>query len=196
MVDDAVPPAPGRLPQAVQRHGLHLRRWTDDDVDVLHLLIARNVEHLRPFMAWASSEPLALAERRDLVQRWSEQWAGGGDVAMGIWWGGAAVGASGLRRSGENGLEIGYWVDRDHLRQGIATATSRLLTDLAFTVPGVERVRICHDVANTTSARVPSALGFVRLEDRPSDSAPAPAATGVDAVWQVSRTAWLTSPRP
>ena len=52
-------------------------------------------------------------------------------------------------------LEIGYWVHVDHLQKGYATEMARILTSAAFTVPGIERVEIHHDKANTRSGAIP-----------------------------------------
>lgn len=60
---------------------------------------------------------------------------------MGIFRDGAAVGSCGLhRRVGPGGLEIGYWIHPAVLRRGLATEAARLLTDAAFSVPGIDRV--------------------------------------------------------
>ena len=71
------------------------------------------------------------------------------------------VGGCGLHgRHDEHGLEIGYWVHVDRIGQGLATEVSRALTDAAFAIPGIERVRIQCDERNVRSARVPEKLGY------------------------------------
>ena len=74
------------------------------------------------------------------------------------------VGGCGLHgRLDEHGLEIGYWVHVDRIGQGLATEVSRALTDAAFAIPGIERVRIQCDERNVRSARVPEKLGYALL---------------------------------
>ncbi|QNK80094.1 GNAT family N-acetyltransferase [Nakamurella sp. PAMC28650] len=105
------------------------------------------------------------------------------------------IGSAGLhRRVGPSGLEIGYWVDRDHLRQGVATATARALTDLAFTVDGIDSVQISHDATNLASAGVPFQLGYDRLPNHPSIAQPGTAGSGVEGVWLVRRDQWSNCP--
>lgn len=190
--------ASSRLPEHVERYGVELHRWQPEEAAVLHAAILANIDHLRPYMHWIAFEPQTLKQRRELVESWAAQWANGGDLSVGIWRAGHLVGSAGLhRRLGPDGLAIGYWVARDHLNQGIATAASRALTDLAFTVPGIERVQISHDASNLASGRVPAKLGYHRLPDRPAVAEPGPAGTGIEGLWVIARSEWLelSSPR-
>ena len=86
-------------------------------------------------------------------------------------------------------LEIGYWIHPSFTRRGLATAVARLLTDTAFTVPGISAVEIHHDKANTASAAIPRRLGFRFLGEAP-DASSAPAELGVDWAWRVERDRW------
>ena len=136
-----------RLPGETSRDGVDLRRWIPADAPVLHELISRNVEHLRPRMPWIAVEPQTVVERRQLIEKWDREWVAGGDVVFAIRRDRVALGACGLqRRLGPHGLEIGYWVDAVHQGQGIATSAAAALTSLAFTVPDIDRVEIHHAV--------------------------------------------------
>jgi len=181
-------------PEGIDHDDLELRRWVPDDAAVLHEVIIRNVDHLRPRMPWIAAEPLVVADRRDLIEKWELAWRAGGDAVFAIRRDGVALGACGLhRRLGPGGLEIGYWVDVDHQRQGIATAATEALTNLAFTVSDIDRVEIHHDVTNLASARIPQKLGYVRLLDLVGvERALAPADIGTDCVWRVTRVDWAT----
>lgn len=189
--DEQLPVVVPELPDRIQRYGVELRRWNVADAPQLHAAIEANVDHLRPYMAWIALEPQTLQQRRALIQTWTTEWADGGDVLLGIWRNNLVVGSAGLhRRLGPDGLELGYWVDRGHLRKGVATAVSRALTDLAFTIPGINQVQISHDVSNLASARVPAKLGYQQLPNRPAKAAPAPASTGIEGVWLMTRDQW------
>jgi RimJ/RimL family protein N-acetyltransferase len=183
------------LPARLEHDGLVLRRWTVDDAELVGELVAANLEHLRPYMPWIEHEPLTLDARRELEREWDRAWADGGDVIMGIFEHDVAVGSAGLhRRIGPGGLEIGYWVSADHLGKGIARRASEGLTSLAFTVPGIDRVEIHHDLTNVYSRRVPEQLGFHLVGKAKVPRAPqAPADTGVDLVWRITRDEWLTA---
>ena len=179
------------LPDSVRSDELHLRRWVEADAEVLAAAVAANLDHLRPWMPWVGLEPLLLDERRELLRAWERQWRGAGDAVFGVFnAAGAVVGGCGLhRRIDPKGLEIGYWVHVDHVRQGIATEVARLLTGLAFTVPGVGHVEIHHDQANEASAGVPKALGFHLVEER-QDEPSAPAEVGIEWVWRMTADRW------
>lgn len=183
-----------RLPGYVEHDGLVLRRWVEDDAEALGAVITANLTHLRPYMPWIAAEPLSLDDRRALERDWEEKWLAGGDVVLGIFLDGEPVGSTGLhRRIGPGGLEIGYWVAADHLGKGIARRASEGLTNAAFELPDIDRVEIRHDISNAYSRNVPKTLGFHLIgRDAPNRDTKAPAETGVDLVWRVTREEWLT----
>ncbi len=152
--------------------------------------IAASVEHLKPWMSWASLEPLPNAERHELIERSQADWEAGGDAVFGVFLDGAVVGGGGLhRRAGAGVLDIGYWVHVDHVRTGVASELAASLTTAAFEVDGVEHVDIHHDKANVASSGVPRRLGFTLLGES-ADEATAPAEVGIDCHWRVSRAEW------
>lgn len=186
-----------RLPELLEHDGLVLRRWVEADAQTVAALVSANIEHLRPYMPWIAHEPLSIEERRALEREWQEKWEAGGDAVYGIYEDGVAVGGTGLHhRIGPGGLEIGYWVAADHVGKGIARRVSEGLTTMAFTVPGVDRVEIHHDLSNVHSRRIPEQLGFRLIGKGTSTRIPqAPADTGVDLVWRTTREEWLASHR-
>jgi RimJ/RimL family protein N-acetyltransferase len=185
-----------RLADRVEGDGLSLVRWMPDDVDVLAELIGRNLDHLRPRMSWVAHEPLSRAARRAKIEEWDRDWRVGGAAIYAIVVDGHRVGGCGLHhRVGPGGLEIGYWVSADHVGRGVATRTAAALTDAAFSVDDVAFVVILHDQTNLASRRVPEKLGYHQVEVRPSDRELAPADTGIDVVWKVTRDEWLCRER-
>jgi RimJ/RimL family protein N-acetyltransferase len=181
------------LPDFVETPRLTLRRWRPEDVDALAAAITASVDHLVPFMPWAELEPLTTEDRLKLIEGWDADWRNGGDVVLGIFRNGTPIGGSGLhRRRGPNGLEIGYWIHVDHTKQGYATEVARALTDLAFTVDGIERVEIHHDRANAASRGVPNALGFDFVGES-QDTVTSPGEDGVDCAWAVNKASWAAA---
>lgn len=183
------------LPERLQGPGgVVLRRWVPADAEALGHAVTESVEHLRPWMAWVGQGPEPLVRRRARLAEWEREWSEGGDVLMGVFLDGRVAGGCGLhRRIGPSGLEIGYWIHPAYTRQGLGTLAARMLTDAAFTVPGVGRVEIHHDKANLASAGIPRKLGFDWLgefEDEPA----APAETGIEWRWEMKRDAWLAGP--
>jgi RimJ/RimL family protein N-acetyltransferase len=72
--------------------------------------------------------------------------------------GAAVVGCIGLKR-GEEGVELGYWIGRDHWNRGFATEAARAVLRLAATL-GHRTVRAGHFLDNQASGRVLAKLGF------------------------------------
>lgn len=180
------------LPERLEGYGVTLRRWRPADAELLQQAVVESTDHLRPWMDWISDGPQTLQARRRMLIRWEQRWLAGGDVGYGVFVdGGAVAGGCGLHyRAGPGTIEIGYWIHASFLRRGIATAATRLLTDAAFEIPGIERVEIHHDKANTASRGVPRGLGYELVEERPDPPA-APAEIGVDCTWRMTRSVWL-----
>lgn len=180
-----------RLPERIEgENELVLRRWLVDDAEAIGRAVAESGEHLRPWMAWMADEPSTLEERRALIARWERDWAEGGDAVLGIFVSGRVAGGCGLhRRRGPNALELGYWVHSAFTGNGLGTTVARLLTDAAFTVPGIAAVEIHHDKANRASAAIPRRLGFRFIDESP-DEREAPAEVGIDCAWRVERRDW------
>jgi ribosomal-protein-serine acetyltransferase len=180
------------LPEYAEGYGVVLRRWRAADVELLHQTVAESIDHLRPWMDWTIQEPLTLEKRREMLERWERRWARGGDVTLAIMVDDRLAGSTGLhRRRGPTALEIGYWVHPAFLRQRVATRAARLLTDIAFTIPGIEGVEIHHDKANRASAGVPRRLGYTFMGEK-RDERSAPAELGIDCTWRITRAAWAT----
>ncbi len=182
-----------RLPDRVENDGLVLCHWRPEDAPALDAAVRESLDHLRPWMPWIRFEPMRVSDRRLLLERWDREWEEGGDSVFAVWQDGVVVGGAGLkRRLGPGALEIGYWVHVGAVGRGLATASARALTDLAFTVPGIDRVEIHHDVTNAASARVPTKLAYELVGEVDADrEVLAPAETGRDLVWRMARPAWL-----
>ena len=178
------------LPERIEGDGVLLRRWLVTDAEALAAAVTESDEHLRPWMGWMAQEPLTLEQRRAMLAEREREWLAGGSVMLGIFVADAVAGSCGLhRRRGPRALEIGYWVHPSFTGRGLATTVVRLLTDAAFSLPGITDVEIHTDKANTTSAGVPQRLGF-RLVGEAPDERHAPAEVGIDCAWQMDRAVW------
>jgi RimJ/RimL family protein N-acetyltransferase len=166
-----------------------VRRYSTSDAVDLHEAIGDSVEHLVPWMPWAALEPMAVADRHQLIAGWLEGWATGVDFNFGVFERERLVGGCGLhRRIGPHRLEIGYWTRAGETGRGVATEAAGCLVAGAFTMADVEGVEIHHDAANVASSRVPERLGFTFIEAR-VDGVAAPAEVGVEWVWRLERPA-------
>ena len=135
-------------------------------------------------------EPNTLKQRRTMLVEWERAWLTGGDVVLGIFVDDQVAGGCGLhRRLGPSGLELGYWVHTSYVGHGLATTVARLLTDAAFSVPGITHVEIHTDKANVASSAIARRLGFGFLGETPVEPT-APSELGIECRWRMDRAAW------
>ena len=164
---------------------LVLRRSVVADAEALTAALAANLDHLRPWLGWASApDAVSVDAQRSRLRglRWQtgEEWA----YLLRDPEDDRIVGGCGLMpRRGPGRLEIGYWVDVAHTGRGLATEAARLLTGAARRIDGIDRVWILTDEANVRSAAVPRRLGYV-LDHVGDDGLDAPADTGRTQWWR------------
>jgi hypothetical protein len=79
-------------------------------------------------------------------------------------------------------IEIGYWIAGSQTRQSFGTSAAAAITGVALALPGVSRVEIHCDEANTASAAIPRKLGYRldRVEERKPE---APGESGRLMIW-------------
>lgn len=161
-----------------------LRRWRREFVDQAVAAVRASLDELVPFMPWAS----AAYDRQaaiGFVEHSDEGWSNGTDCNYAIFTpDGELVGSAGLHnRVGPGALELGYWIHSDHTGKGYATMTAVALTRAALALPGIERVVIKHDAANTKSGAVAARAGFREFGRRP-DEITAPGEVGIQVTWE------------
>lgn len=130
---------------------------------------AASKKHLLPFMPWAVHEPAPVEAKVELIRKFRASFDSGKDYVYGIFDQGETrvLGGSGLHtRIGEEGLEIGYWIHKEFIGQGLATELSAALTKVAFELYLVQRMEIHCAVENLASAAVPRKLGYVHEATR------------------------------
>jgi RimJ/RimL family protein N-acetyltransferase len=142
---------------------LVLRCWDPADAGLMKEAIDTSLDHLRPWMPWAASEPSTLEQKRQLLARFAEDFTRGDDAVYGIFEPGErrVVGSTGLhRRLDGNAREIGYWIRADAAGRGLGGESTAALTRVAFEVDEVEWMEIHCDPANHRSAAIPRRLGY------------------------------------
>jgi RimJ/RimL family protein N-acetyltransferase len=174
--------------QQIALDGMLLRRWAPADASALHVAVLESFENLHPWMPWAAERP-KLGDQEAFLASSVHQWEADEAYIYGIFDPNdeRLFGTVGLHaRVGPGAFDIGYWLHADHTGKGLATRASGALTDTGLALPGIERIEIHCDEANTASAAVPRRLGY-RL-DRIEDHEPgAPAETGRRMIWVKSR---------
>jgi len=169
-------------------HG-RLARIRESDADQLSEAVAASLDHLRPWMPWATAESASARAQREHCREVEKNWADDAEYVYALRPrpSGDVIGCFGLhRRIGPGAIEIGYWVHADFAGRGYATACARALTDAALALPDVDRVEIHTDEANTISASIPRRLGY-RLDRIDEREPTAPAESGRLQIWVTER---------
>lgn len=141
-----------------------LRCWEPADAPRLKEAVDSSLDDLRPWMAWAYSEPEPLADKVALLRRFRGQFDLGQNFVYGIFDRSEerVLGGTGLHpMPGEGVFEIGYWIRTSEAGKGLATETSAALTRVAFELCDVDRLHIRVDPGNERSLAIPRKLGFV-----------------------------------
>jgi ribosomal-protein-serine acetyltransferase len=174
-------------PEHLAHASIQLRRWREADADLCLRLVSESLEHLQPWMPWATSD-YGLAEASGYMQRCETDWAAGTAFQYLILAGGQPAGSAGLMaRIDDGGLEIGYWVHPGFTGRGIATSAAAALTKAALALPEIDHVEIHHDVLNLASGRVPAKLGYSPVGTQAARFAPAAGDSGTIKLWRITR---------
>jgi RimJ/RimL family protein N-acetyltransferase len=141
-----------------------IRCWEPADAPRLKEAVDASLDHLRPWLTWAFSEPQALAEKVELLRRFRGHFDLGQNFVYGIFdrKEKRVLGGTGLHPvRGVDAFEIGYWIRQSEAGKGLATETAAALTRVAFELCDVDRVHIRVDPENEPSLAIPRKLRFV-----------------------------------
>lgn len=148
----------------IETERLVIRCYQPEDAVLLKASIDESLEHLKPWMPWAMSEPEPLEAKVNRMRKYRGQFDLGIDYVFGIFnkEENTLIGSTGLHtRSGENSREIGYWINAHHLDQGYATEATKALTIVGFEVEELDRIEIHCASNNIRSQNVPKKLGYL-----------------------------------
>jgi RimJ/RimL family protein N-acetyltransferase len=148
----------------IETKRLVIRCYNPSDAKLLEEAVTQSLEHLKPWMPWAHNEPVSIEARTKAMQGFRGRFDLGESYVYGIFNPEETrlLGGTGLHpRIGENQLEIGYWIHKDFINQGLITESTAALTKVAFEIIHVHRVEIHCDSGNLASAAIPHKLGYV-----------------------------------
>lgn len=147
----------------IETERLVVRCYQPSDAQLLAESVRESVEHLKPWMPWAHSEPRPFEEILKSVKRFRGKFDLNQDYVYAIFNPEETklLGGTGLHtRLGDKELEIGYWIHKDHVNQGLVSEATAALVKVAFEIVHIHRVEIHCDPVNLASASIPRKLGF------------------------------------
>ena len=145
----------------VIRDGLELRLLEDRHVPAVFECVRRNLDHLRPWMPWATDD-YTVEGCRSWQRAALERFARNEGLHAGIFEGGRFVGTIGFHAIDwpNRSISVGYWLDAAAQGRGVMTAACRAMVDHALVELGLNRVEIRCGVENARSRAIPQRLGF------------------------------------
>lgn len=176
---------------------LVIRCYNPIDASLVKAAVDESLDHLLPWMPWANDEPTSIDVKIQRIRKFRSDFDSGVDYLYGIFnlEETKVLGGIGLHLCQDSqAREIGYWIHKDHIKQGLATEASAALTKVAFEIEGVDRVEIHNGPANVRSIAVPKKLGFTHeatLRRRFIDSSGNPRDT---MIWSLFAAEYPTSP--
>ena len=115
----------------IETERLVLRCWDPKDAVIMQAAAAESKDHLLPFMPWATEEPQSVEQKVELTRRFRSRFDSGEDYVYGIFNRDESrvLGGTGLHtRIKGNALEVGYWLHKDFINQGLITESTAALS--------------------------------------------------------------------
>jgi RimJ/RimL family protein N-acetyltransferase len=166
---------PFTAPEEWRDGKLLLRSYRPGDGAELNRATQSSLEHLRPWMPWASPDT-AVEDSEAFARRSRARWLLAEEWAVSVWRGGRLVASSGFMLRGrplEDGTgEIGMWVRADEAGKGLGTRVLQAMVDWADAAWPFRKLTWLCERRNRASARVAEKCGF-RLEGRLREHGPA-----------------------
>ncbi|MFN0009430.1 MAG: GNAT family N-acetyltransferase [Planctomycetota bacterium] len=147
----------------IETERLVLRCFDPKDAPALKAAVDASIDHIRPWIPWARDEPQTLDQKVETLRNARGQFDLGRDRLYGVFDRSESrlLGGVSLHdRAGEGARELGYWIAKEHARQGFTTEATSALVRTAFEIDLLERVEIHCEPENGPSVAVARKLGF------------------------------------
>lgn len=151
------------VPMPIRTPRLLIKPREKGEGRVIHEAIMENLEHLKPWMAWAhgaqSAQQAESVCRSCIADFWARR-----DFVLSIYdpSGTEFIGSTGIHRPNwkVRSFMIGYWVAQKHQGKGYISEALNALTRYCFDVFNANRVFLTCDSENARSLAVMQRLGF------------------------------------
>ncbi|MEM6926470.1 MAG: GNAT family N-acetyltransferase [Myxococcota bacterium] len=147
------------LPE-IRTRRLSLVPWQVGDAAVLHAVLQRDHDHLRPWIPFMRDPPTTLEATERFLAACIEQHRSGVALHYRVVVSEThAFAGEVLLIAREDGCELGYWLASDQTGHGYATEGARGLVDQAFDALGLDAVFMSCEAENMASNEVARRLG-------------------------------------
>ena len=143
--------------------GVELKVLTAGDAAALANAYRRNREHLAPWEPDRAEEFFTEAFQRDDIERRLVACTTGEGFPLALFDDGEIIGRfnlAGISRGPFQSAGLGYWIDRNHLGKGLASASVRAIVASARDELGLRRIEASTLLHNIASQRVLLNNGF------------------------------------
>ena len=142
-----------------------MRRWQLDDAQSIFEAVNNNRDHLGQWLPWVATT-LAIEHSKKFIEESVKSFETGTKYEYGIFLGpkssqGTLIGAVGIANRRENNAEIGYWLSKDFVGNGIITNAVKVLITEARNTLKVSSFLIMAMESNWKSRSIPERLKFV-----------------------------------
>lgn len=144
------------------RENLYLQLLEERHAAEVFALVHQDREYLRQWLPWVDATEL-IDDTVTFIRASLEQFASNKGFVAGIWSGGRFCGVIGTHKLDwlNRKVEIGYWLGKSFVGQGIMTDACRAVVGYLFEEIGLNRVVIHCASGNERSCAVAKRLGFV-----------------------------------
>ncbi|MHA1522498.1 MAG: GNAT family N-acetyltransferase [Promethearchaeota archaeon] len=141
-----------------------IRCYHPRDAPLLEQGVQESLEHLKPWMPWAHSNPEPMEMKVNRLRLFRSRFDMEEEYIFGIFNPEETrlIGGTGFHpRGGPQAIEIGYWIHVDYINKGYGTEITGALTKIALEIYKFNRVEIQCDPLNLASASIPRKLNYV-----------------------------------
>lgn len=141
-----------------------IRQFEPADAQAFFEAVKESVDHVSPWLPWCNAE-YSLADAREWADSAAQAWAEGTDYRFLIEETGhgrilGSVGINSIDHRHRTG-NLGYWIRKSALNQGVCTRAARLAIEFAFDSLGLHRIEVRCQLDNHASNIVAGRLGGV-----------------------------------
>ena len=146
----------------IQGNKIGIRRFRIEDILPFYEAVQESIKHMQEFMPWCHQN-YSIQESEAWVESRSESWANEEDYSFVVYSieNNQLLGGVDINQINSNHKigNIGYWIRKKALNQGVATEAVSLISEFGFNLLGLNRLEIVMLPNNGASRKVAEKAG-------------------------------------